>query len=193
MLVWKFPSPDGLVRSACASTPRVWGALLREALPLSVGFGLATLYTRVDSLMLSKLVDFEAVGIYGVSYKFIDVVHFAATAVTVPLLTLLVRPGPTTCPAFRDALRRGAMLLGLLAGVAMTGLLGFSDQITRLLYGADYAAGADTTRVLVLGPRSLTFVTSLALACLVACGAAPSLPSGDARPAWYSTSRSTSC
>ena len=73
---------------------RLWRAMLREALPLSVGLGMAVLYTRVDSLMLSKLSGFESVAIYGVSYKFIDVLHFASTAVTVPLLTLLVRRWP---------------------------------------------------------------------------------------------------
>ena len=167
VLAWKFPVAHRLVRIRLRVEPRVWGALIREALPLSVGFGLATIYQRVDSLMLSHLVGFDAVGIYGVSYKFIDIVHFAATAVTVPLLTLLVQAWPDDMPGFRDALRRGALLLGLIAGVAMTGLLGFAHQVTRLLYGTDYVAGADTTRVLVLG-ESLTFMISLSLACLVA-------------------------
>ncbi len=167
VLLWKAPIAHRLVRIRLRVEPKVWAALIREALPLSVGFGLATIYQRVDALMLSHLVGFDAVGIYGVSYKFIDIVHFASTAVTVPLLTMLVRAWPHDVPAFRNALRRGAMLLALLAGVGLTGLLGFAREVTGLLYGDTYVPGADTTRVLVVG-ETLTFFISLSLACLVA-------------------------
>ena len=141
--------------------------MLREAVPLTLGIGLATIYYRVDSVMLSRLDTFDAVGIYGVSYKFIDIVHFAATAVTVPLLTLLVRSWPDDVPAFRDALRRGAMLLGLIGGLAVVGLFGFPAQLTTLLYGEPYAAGEHATRLLILA-QFLTLFASLGLTCLIA-------------------------
>lgn len=167
VLAWKVRAARRLVTLRPRVDLRVWGALLREALPLSVGLGLATVYTRVDSLMLSKLVDFEAVGIFGVSYKFIDVLHFAATAVTVPLLTLLVQSWPDDMRAFVASFRRGAMLLGLIGGLALTGLLGFAGPLTHLLYGAPYAVGADTTRVLA-GAEMFAFTTSIVMCCLVA-------------------------
>ena len=93
--------------------------MLREALPLSVGLGMAVLYTRVDALMLSKMVGFESVAIYGVAYKFIDVLHFAATAVTVPLLTLLVRRWPHEPADFRADLQRAATVLALVGGAGL--------------------------------------------------------------------------
>jgi O-antigen/teichoic acid export membrane protein len=169
VLVWKARAARHLVPLRPRVDVRSWLALLREAVPLSVGFGLATVYARIDSLMLSKLVDFEAVGIYGVSYKFIDVTHSAATAVTVPLLTLLVQGWPGDLPAFRSAVRRGAALLALVTGLAVTGLVGFAEPLTALLYGREYAVGADTTRMLA-GAELFASATALAMCCLVACG-----------------------
>lgn len=167
VLAWKWPLAHRMVAIRLRVDWPLWRNLLREALPLSIGFGLATVYTRVDAVMLSQLADFEAVGIYGVSYKFIDVVHFISTAVTAPLLTLLVAAWPHDHGAFREAARKAAMLLALGGGLALTGLLAFAGPVTSLLYGADYAPGADTTRVLALA-EMLTFATALAMSCLVA-------------------------
>lgn len=167
VLLWKVPAALRLVPVRLTIDLPVWRRLLREALPLTAGFGLATLYYRIDGVMLSRLDTFDAVGIYGVSYKFIDIVHFAATAVTVPLLTVLVRTWPGDMPEFRAAVRRAAMLLALLGGVAMVGLLGFAKELTTVLYGADYAAGEHATRVLIVA-QVLTLFSLLALTCLVA-------------------------
>lgn len=169
VICWKLPLARRLLPLRFRVELRTWRALLREAAPLSLGIGLATVYYRIDTVLLSKLDSFDSVGIYGVAYKFVDVMHFVATAVTIPLLTLLVRAWPADLSGYRDALRRGAALLGLLGGLALTGLLGFAGPVTSILYGANYAAGADATRVLALS-ELLTFFASLALTCLIAAG-----------------------
>ncbi len=168
-----------LARGLVLVRPRVdlglWRAMLREALPLSVGLGMAVLYTRVDSMMLSKLAGFESVAIYGVSYKFIDVLHFASTAVTVPLLTLLVRRWPDEPAMFRADLQRAATALALVGGSGLLVLLLSAEPLTATLYGDAYAAGADTTRVLAVA-EMLVFATSLAVCALVAAGRHRSFP-----------------
>jgi O-antigen/teichoic acid export membrane protein len=169
VLACKIPAARRIMPLRFRISLSTWRALLVESIPLTLGIGLATLYYRVDSIMLSRLDTFDAVGIYGVSYKFIDIVHFAASAVTVPLLTLLVRAWPDDTQAFRDALRRGAMLLGILGGLAVVGLVGFPAQLTTLLYGEEYAAGADATRILVVA-QFLTLFASLGLTTLIAMG-----------------------
>jgi O-antigen/teichoic acid export membrane protein len=166
ILAWKIPRAHRLVPLRFAVDRAIWVQLLREAVPLTLGYGLATVYYRVDAVMLSRLDTFESVGIYGVSYKFVDILHFAATAVTVPLLTVLVRSWPGDMPAFRDAVRRSAMLVGLIGGFASVGLIGFPGPITTLLYGKDYAVGQHATQVLIVA-QVLTLFSSLALTCLV--------------------------
>ncbi|MAS55460.1 MAG: hypothetical protein CMJ44_12710 [Pimelobacter sp.] len=169
VLAYKIPAANRIIPLRLHVDLVVWRMLLKEGIPLTLGIGLATIYYRVDSVMLSRLDDFVAVGIYGVSYKFIDIVHFAATAVTVPLLTLLVRSWPDDLDAFRDAMRRGALLLGLVGGLAVVGLVGFPAQLTTALYGAPYAVGEHATRLLILA-QFLTLFTTLGLTCLIALG-----------------------
>ena len=169
ILLYKIPAANRLVPIRLGVDLAVWKMLLKEGIPLTLGIGLATIYYRVDSVMLSRLDTFDAVGIYGISYKFIDIVHFAATAVTVPLLTLLVRAWPDDLSAFRDALRRGSLVLGLIGGLAVVGLFGFPAQLTTLLYSATYAEGANATRILVLA-QFLTLFAALGLTCLIAMG-----------------------
>ena len=103
----KLPSARRLVAFRYSVQLPVWLELAREAVPLSIGGALLTLYFRIDSIMLWKLDTFTAVGTYGVAYKFADLAHFVATALTVPILTLLVRSWPDDLPAFRSAIRRG--------------------------------------------------------------------------------------
>jgi O-antigen/teichoic acid export membrane protein len=167
VLTWKARLAHRVLPLRVVVDRGLWWSMLREAIPLTVGLGLATIYYRVDAIMLSQLDDFDAVGIYGVSYKFIDIVNFAATAVTVPLLTVLVRSWPDDLPAFREAVRRGAMLLAILGGMAAVGLIGFAEPLTRMLYGDGYAAGAHATQVLVVS-QVLTLFASLSFTCLIA-------------------------
>lgn len=167
ILAWKVPIAHRLVPLRFVVDRRVWTALLREAIPLSIGMGLATIYYRVDAIMLSQLDTFDAVGVYGVSYKFVDIVHFAAVAVTVPLLTVLVRAWPDDTEGFRDAVRRSAMLLGLIGGLAAVGLVGFARELTTVLYGAHYAVGERATQVLICS-QVLTLLGALALTSLIA-------------------------
>lgn len=134
-----------------AINPRLWWSLLREAVPISVGAALATLYFRVDSIMLSKLSDFTAVGIYGVAFKFVDVLHFVALSVSIPLLTVLVRSWPGRLQDFKQAVDRTVGLFTFLAGALIVHFGFFAEETVRLLYGTDYTSGARAVQLLILG------------------------------------------
>lgn len=146
-----------------------WWSMLREAAPLSIGTALATIYYWVDSIILSKLDGFAAVGVYGVAYKFVDLAQFASTAVTVAILPLLVAAWPDRPEAFRFSLRRGATILALVGGWIVVEFTLFAEPVVRLLYGEVYAVGANAARI-VVAAACLTYFTSLALITLVAVG-----------------------
>lgn len=145
----------------------LWWSMLREAAPISLGAALATLYYKVDSLMLSKLDTFVAVADYGIAYKFVDLAHFLPSALATTVLTLLVRAWPDDVEAFRSALRRGLALLGVSAGLVLVCFVAFADEVVILFYGTDYADVADATRILVLA-ECIAYFSSLAFAALVA-------------------------
>lgn len=147
----KIPKSRRLQPTTFAIRPRLWWSLLQEAIPISIGTALATLYFRVDSIMLSKLSDFTAVGIYGIAFKFVDLLHFVALSVSVPLLTVLVRSWPGDVEGFRRAVERTVGLFALLAGGLIVHFGLFAAETVELLYGAEYTVGATAVQLLVLG------------------------------------------
>lgn len=129
----------------------LWRRLLREAVPISVGAALATLYFRVDSIMLSKLADFTAVAIYGIAFKFVDVLHFISLSVSAPLLTVLVTAWPARPGDVRRTIDQAVGLLALAVGGLVVGFALFASDAVELLYGSAYlGADGSTGRVLQL-------------------------------------------
>ncbi len=169
VLLWKAPMAHRLVEFRYLIDRRIWGQLFREAVPLSLGTAMVTLYYRLDFVMLSKLDDFAAVGVYGVAYKFADVAHFVPSAVSVAILASLVRAWPDDADECRTIIRRAASLLAVVGGLVITQVVVFAPDVLDLLYGNDYATGAAAARILILG-EGAAFLSSLAFACLVATG-----------------------
>ncbi len=153
--------------------PELWWQLLREAVPLSVGAALATLAFRVDAIMLSKLADFTAVAVYGVAFKFVDLLHFISLSVSAPLLTVLVAAWPSRPEDFRRAIAQVSGLLALLAGGLVVGFALFAAEAIELLYGARYltadGSGALVLQLLLVG-EIVALASMVALTALTAAG-----------------------
>ncbi|MDQ3980841.1 MAG: flippase [Actinomycetota bacterium] len=146
-----------------------WRALLREAAPLAAGAVMVSFSYRVDSVMLSKLDTFTAVGVYGVAYKFVDIVHYLPSALMPPLLAVLVRAWPDDARAFADTFRRAFTALALVGTLVAVEFAVFARPVISLLYGSEYAEGAHAARM-VVGAECVAAFTSLALTALVAMG-----------------------
>ena len=146
-----------------------WRALLREAAPLAAGAVMVSLYYRLDSVMLSKLDTFTAVGVYGVAYKFVDIVHYLPSALMPPLLAVLVRAWPDDPRAFAENFRRAFTVLALVGALVAVEFALFARPVISLLYGSQYAEGAHAARI-VVGAECLAAFTSLALTAMVAMG-----------------------
>lgn len=146
-----------------------WRMLLREAAPLAAGAVMVSFYYRLDSVMLSKLDTFTAVGIYGVAYKFVDIVHYLPSALMPPLLAVLVRAWPDDPRAFAENFRRAFTALALAGAFVSVEFALFARPIISLLYGSEYAQGAHAARI-VVAAECLAAFTSLALTAMVAVG-----------------------
>jgi len=146
-----------------------WWVWLKEAVPLAIGAGLATLYFKVDLVMLSKLDTLEAVGQYGIGYKFADIVSYVPVAVLTPVLTLMITAWPRDKATVRNHFRQVAVLF-ILGGVTLTVAFALvADPVVRLLYGERYAPSVDAARLLVAG-AAIQFFSQLCFVTLVAVG-----------------------
>ncbi|MGH1490172.1 MAG: glycosyltransferase [Acidimicrobiales bacterium] len=165
----KIPKSLRMQPTSFVIRPTLWWALLREAVPISIGTALATLYFRVDSIMLSKLSDFSAVAVYGVAFKFVDVLHFISLSISVPLLTVLVRSWPGDKRQFKGAIDRTVMLMAFVAGALIVHFVLFASETVELLYGGAYVSGALTVQLLILG-EIIGFGSVIGLTLLTAVG-----------------------
>lgn len=169
ILAVKVPQARRLVAFRYQFDWRTWLELVREAVPLSVGSALAIVYYRVDSVMLSKLDTFTAVGAYGVAYKFVDLLHYVPTALSVPILTVLVRAWPNDLALVRRTIVRGATFLVHTVTLVLGEVFLFAKPALRFLYGPAYLEAVGATKVLLLA-ESLGTLSVLAFSCLIATG-----------------------
>jgi O-antigen/teichoic acid export membrane protein len=146
-----------------------WREWLKEGAPLAIGAALDTIYFRIDILMLSLLDTFRAVAIYGVGYKFSDLLGAVPVAIVTPAMTLMVRAWPTDTAEFRETFRHTLILLTVGSVGAAIGFGVFAEPLMVHLYGGIYGSGADAARLLVAG-QALHFFTALGFVTLVSVG-----------------------
>jgi O-antigen/teichoic acid export membrane protein len=163
-----FPMARRLVPYHFVVDTKLWWSMLREAVPITIGTAMSTIYYRIDTVMLSKIgrARDESIALYGIAYKFVDLAHFMVVALSVPILTLLVRAWPDDPERFRSAIRKGLTLLSVSAAVVLAETTVFARDAIRLLYPA-YTASANATRILVVA-ECIGWFGSLALSILVA-------------------------
>jgi O-antigen/teichoic acid export membrane protein len=169
ILAWKLRAARPILRVRPAFSWLTSVGMLRAALPLAIGGALITVYYNLDSVMLSKLATFTAVGIYGVAYKFAGVVSFLPLAIQAPLLGLLVRSWPHDPAAFWGACRKAFVVMSITAVLILVEFGLFAPQAIHLLYGANFVVGANAARI-VVASECLGFFGALAIAILIAIG-----------------------
>lgn len=144
-----------------------WGEMLREAIPISIGFALIMLLTKVDILLLQLLDDYEAVGRYAIGYKFSDLIIIVTVTIAVPFTTVLVKAWPHDDEAFRNRTRQAMVVATLLGGLAVVGFWPSAEFLIGLLYGDPFVEATDAARLLVAA-SALSGVTNIAIVALVA-------------------------
>lgn len=146
-----------------------WWTWIKEALPLSIGAALFSIYYRVDIVMLEALDSARAVGEYTIGYKFADLAIFFPEALLTPVVTLMVAAWPNDLPSLRRHVRESFILL-IVAGVAIgVGFALIARPLIELLYGGRYDVSTDAARLLVAG-SVFQYLTYLSFVVLIAIG-----------------------
>lgn len=146
-----------------------WWTWLKESIPLAIGFGLVSLYLKLDLVMLAELDTLTAVGRYGIGYKFADLAGYLPQALLTPVLTLMVTAWPDNAAAIRKQFRQSFVLLFVAAVAIGGGFALVAPHVIELLYGARYASSADAARLLVAG-AGLQFFSYLCFVTLISVG-----------------------
>jgi O-antigen/teichoic acid export membrane protein len=130
-------------------------ALGRSSYPLMINNLLATVFFRVDGLILRASAGDAVLGWYGMAYKFIDGLTIVSTNVTLALFPMLSRlaldaPAPGHGVSLRQTTRLALKALIGLAFPIAVGTTVLADPIIRLLAGDEYLPhSANALRVLI--------------------------------------------
>jgi O-antigen/teichoic acid export membrane protein len=144
--------------------------MLRPAFPLMLNHLLATLFFRVDVLLLEPLRGARELGYYATAYKFVDglgIIPSAFTFAVFPLLSRLASAQP-------DAMRRAyAMSLKLLVALSVPLALlvtALAYPLVLLLGGRAYLPDAAIALQLLIWFLPLSFANGLTQYAIVAAG-----------------------
>jgi O-antigen/teichoic acid export membrane protein len=144
-----------------------WGGLIRTSVPYALGQAFFTLSYNIDSVILSKLKPFSAVGIYSIAYKFAGVVVMIPLAVSLGIAGRMVRAWPDDPADFWNTFGQSFLALFICGSLVVAEFSIVAPEIITSLYGHRYAVGAGSAS-LVVGGACLAFFTSLTITTLTA-------------------------
>ena len=163
-----------VIRKPVRIRPRIdvasWRRWLKEAAPFAIGTALGAMYFRIDSLMLTLVLDGpasrNAVAIYQIGYKFSDLIAFLAPALIAAMLPALVRTWPRDAAGFHRTVRQSVVVVFVLSVFAIVAFAVFADPLIRWLLDDSYRSAQTPARWLVVG-QVLNLFTQIVYVCLI--------------------------
>jgi O-antigen/teichoic acid export membrane protein len=131
--------------------PQLCRRLLVAALPLGIANLAWMAYNRIDMVMLSKMGTAEALGLYGVAYRFVELAWPFSSLFVIsvyPLLSRYFRTGDGG--RFRQLLQRSLDILSLMAIGLVTVLIVFTKPIISIVASDEFLPAATSLRILSL-------------------------------------------
>jgi O-antigen/teichoic acid export membrane protein len=129
----------------------LWLTIIKKTWPIGLTIFLNLIYLRADTLILSLLRDSNEVGIYGASYRVIDVLitlPFIFAGIVLPILTAGWQSNRDN---FNSVLQKSFDLMVLLALPLIVGTQFVGKRIMTIVGGSEFAISGDILRVLILG------------------------------------------
>ncbi len=138
-----------------------WHQLIKKSWPLAVTIILNLLYLKTDTLILSLIKSQTEVGIYGASYKVIDIlvtIPFMFAGIILPLLVRALTRNKQE--HFKDIMQKSLNIMLTLAWPLIFGAQILSSKIMILVAGPDFADSGPVLRILILA-ASLIFISCI--------------------------------
>ena len=118
----------------------VAGSLLRESWPLAL-YGIAlNIQTRIDQVMLGKMLNNAEVGQYSAALKFIEVFGFAPMVIISTLLPAVTKAKTVSLELYHNRLLGLYRVMFLVFLVMSIPLYFFAEPVITLLFGQEYQA-----------------------------------------------------
>jgi O-antigen/teichoic acid export membrane protein len=148
--------------------PSLRGHMMGESFPLMINHLLATLFFRIDVLILQPTWGARAVGFYGAAYKYVDGINIIPSYFTLAIFPLMSRYAQTA----RDSLARAYILsLRLLLMLALPVAVGtpfIARELILILGGIQYLPDSMIALQLLIWFLPFSFVNQITHYVLIA-------------------------
>ena len=122
-------------------------SILRDSHWLNLGMFVASVYNRVDVLLLRRLLTSAAVAIYAAPYRILDLTQIIPSSLTATIMPSLCRVGEPESRTLHP--RRAMRFLLVIACLLVVAVTIAAPWITLLLFGQKYRASIPVLRVLI--------------------------------------------
>ncbi len=149
--------------------PIFWKKLLHRAWPIGISIIFNLIYYRADTLILSFVRPMSEVGIYGASYRVLEILITFPFMYAGVLLPLLAHSWAThDKPRFDRLMRNSYLAMMLLAAPLVVGTFVVGTPLMTLVAGNDFASSGPILKILVIavGVIFLGTVSSHAIVAL---------------------------
>jgi O-antigen/teichoic acid export membrane protein len=123
--------------------------LIKQALPMSLAVILATIYFRIDIIMLSLMKNDTVVGWYSASYRLFETLPFIPIAFTTSLLPLMSKLKKAGVEKIEDIAQKAVKYLIVTSIPIVIGSVMLAEPITHIIYGDAYSNSVVALRILV--------------------------------------------
>lgn len=129
--------------------PSLWRAVLRSSLPLGAAVLCGALVARVDFLLLERLADTRALGLYAAAHKITTLLEALPLAVMGTVYPVMARWGVTEPERVRRLYLRTTGYLTLAAALMVATVTVAAPTLVRLCCGSAFLGAEQALRILV--------------------------------------------
>lgn len=128
---------------------KIWQEIIKKSWPIGLTIVFNLIYLRADTLILSLFKSQSEVGIYGATYKVIDVLitlPFIFAGIVLPIMTVGWQTNPTR---FKTVMQKAFDFMTILALPIFFGAQFVAKPIMTLVAGEAFTASGDVLKILI--------------------------------------------
>ena len=128
---------------------RIWKELFIKSLPFSLSIFFLYIYYRIDTVMLSLMINDQVTGWYNAAYRLVDVVNYIPFLVVTAILPPMARSSKKDKELLKDLFNRSLRYLIILAAPIGLGTYLLAPRIIQFVYGEGFSNAAFALRILI--------------------------------------------
>ena len=114
---------------------------LRDGWPIMFSSVAIVIYMKIDQVMIGRMINTEAVGVYAAAVKIVEIWYFIPSAITISVFPTILEAKKTDAVLYEKRMQQLYDVMAMLSvGLAVIVTI-FATPIMSLLYGKEYLSG----------------------------------------------------